>query len=135
MAAVYKRGQYLNKRRAVLDAWANHLTFSSNPASQKAVSVPFHQTSCTNKNMSYLKFLFCETNSKHQTRHATGHQSQVISSAHLRQKIVSWLSLNPPDSIILWYSSRGLRHLHPGETTQCTQFLNFLNAQTLSISC
>ena len=33
VAAVYKRGQYLNKRRAVLDAWAEYLASDTHFAS------------------------------------------------------------------------------------------------------
>ena len=69
-------------------------------ASQKTVSVQFHQTSYANNNMSYIKFLLRDTNSLHQAHHANGHQSHVISSAHLRENIVSSPSLNPPDPII-----------------------------------
>ena len=36
VAAVYQRGQYLEGRRKVLDAWANHIAFRSNPASLSA---------------------------------------------------------------------------------------------------
>lgn len=36
VAAVYQRGQYLEGRRTVLDAWANHIAFRSNPASLSA---------------------------------------------------------------------------------------------------
>ena len=50
---------------------------------------PFHQTSCANNDMSYLKFLLCDTNSQNQAHHVRGHQSRVMSWAHLRLKIVS----------------------------------------------
>ena len=36
VAAVYQRGQYLEGRRKVLDAWANHIAFRPNPASLSA---------------------------------------------------------------------------------------------------
>lgn len=33
MAAVYQRGQYLNKRQAILDAWAEYLASDTHYAS------------------------------------------------------------------------------------------------------